>query len=280
MDTTNSTAQAFDKMDEPFLPDGWEPGQDIFSLDEEAPLPADEPGTDAISPTESDTPESGQTEPETDAPTLGVQETEPDADSEGRQAGEETPDNAADEPQKDAAPSPRILKLRVDREDRDFDVTDTTDERLAELLQKGLAFEARAEKDKVAEYRRIYRQAVDSGYEDFMARAAAAHAVGGADYPLTDEPEPAPPTPPAQPTADFSAALAEMRQMRQELDALKASAADKDGQLAALRKENARMKQQAEAAQKAPVRGVTGGGAAQKGKSAFDEAFDSGFDKY
>lgn len=280
MDETNNAAQAYDEMNEPFLPDGWEPGEDIFSTGDDAALSADGPGADAEPSTENVAPESGQTETVADAPTLGEQAAETDADSEGQQAGEETPGPAADETRETAAPSPRILKLRVDREDRDFDVTAATDEELSDLIQKGIAWNNRAESDKKAEYRRIYQKAVDSGYEEYMAKAAAAHAVGGVDYPLTDETEPAPPMQtaqqPPQQTPDFAG---EFAALRAELAELKASISDKDGTIAALRRDKARLEQQRDAAQKAPVRSVTGGGATQKPESALDAAFMKGFDR-
>lgn len=288
---TTSYEEDFD----PILPSGWKEGDDIFadsgSWTGESEF-ADEQAEDAV---QEEPTEAGTENADEEAPTTGetdIDENGPDAEREA----EETLSGQTEEPVKRS----RILKLKVNHEDQEVDVESMSDEELITQLQKARAFDAMKDEQLKAKYRQTYQDEIDAGMTEATARLVAAAACDGRSYPLEDTAE--------QPTVAPSAAPVEtppVRRFDQEVQQLKAlypdfkempdevakAAANGTNLLmayvayrekqtskaaASLKRENEVLKQNAASAAKAPVRGVTGGGATNtKPKSDLLKGFDS-----
>ena len=272
-----------EEEDAAFLPDGWQEGDDFFADPSTWSGAAQQTGQSDETQSEEESTEDGMETEE--APTTG--EAEETDDQSAEQETDET-SGQTEEPVKRS----RILKLTVNHGDPfEFDVDNASDEELIPLLQKGYAFDAlKAEREKAkdeqakARYREVYHEQVAEGMTPAAAKLVAANEVGGKNYPLEDTTEPEKPSTPAPtvqtPTRDFvqevqqlKALYPDFKEMPDEVakaaangtNLLTAYLAYREKQTskaaASLKKENEVLKQNAASAAKAPVRGVTGGGA-------------------
>jgi hypothetical protein len=278
---------------EPILPDGWEEGMDLFasgSDETEEPI-VDGQEADLLAQLVNET---GKTEP--DAPTTS-EEGEVEEPS-----AEEGTTEPTDGPSTEQAPTSRILKLKVNHEEREIDVAKMSDEDLITLFQKGYAFDDVKDRESKKLYRSVYQEQIDAGMTEAAAKLIAKDVAGKA-YALTDEEE-AQTTAPAEPPAEPAAPGRDFKQEVEQLKALYpdfkevpdevAKAVAKGAPLlvaylayrekqsaktaANLKQENKVLKQNAASAAKAPVRGVTGGGevSAKPKKNIFESGFDAG----
>ena len=279
--------------DEALLPSGWQEGNDFFDTEHwgESTEPAD--GQDQ-GPTEGTV-----TEEETgtdDAPTTGEEEGAPDQSAVEEAEGESSG-------QTETAEKPtRILKLRVNHEDREVNITDMTDDDLRAQLQKAAAFDALKDEQTKVKYRQIVQDQISAGMTKEIAELVASSACNGKSYTLEDEsptpeeaPKQEPTTTPTAPARDWNADVARLARLRPEVKELpvevhQAWLNGEDlvtayllyenralrGSKAAVEKETKVLKQNAASAAKAPVRGVTGGGATDtKPESDFLKGFNS-----
>lgn len=279
--------------EEALLPSGWQEGNDFFDTEHwgESAEPADEQAQE--------TAEETVTEEETgtdDAPTTGEEDGATD-----QSAVEETGGKPSGQTETAEKPA-RILKLKVNHEDREVNITDMTDDDLRTQLQKAAAFDALKDEQTKAKYRQIVQDQISAGMTKEIAELVASSACNGKSYTLEDEsptPEEAPKqehtTTPAAPARDWNADVARLAQLRPDVKELpvevhQAWLNGEDlvtayllhenralrGSKAAVEKETKVLKQNAASAAKAPVRGVTGGGATNtKPESDFLKGFDS-----
>jgi len=278
--------------EEPLLPDGWQEGDTLFPEDEQ-----DEStfGTDGAEDVDDLLAENEDGNSESDDPTTveeGNEESQSDDDG-----TEQKPDEAEPAPEKKS----RILKLKVNHSEEDFDVDAVSDEDLAAMLQKSRAFDERVERDNRKKFREVYQEQLDAGMTEAAARMIAQNEAGGKSYSLEDEPETAPAEPAAPVTKEASSArdiVAEIKQLRalypeekqipdevlsmasqagvSLLDAFRVYRDKQSAKTAAsIEKENRILKQNAASAAKAPVKGVSGGGVAPKKSDPFVSGFDS-----
>ena len=292
------TTVNYEEENEPILPDGWSEGDDFFADPKTWSGASDASGqtTDEPSELESIRAEMGSEE----ALTTGEAE-----DASGQSAEEETADTASGQTEVPAKPS-RILKLKVNHQDQEVDIDSMSDEELISALQKSRAFDAMKDDQMKAKYREVYQDQIDAGMTEAAARMIAANECGGKTYSLKDpepapasEPTPAPVAPLPQkatpPVRDLAKELKQLRQMYPDFketpdevaiayaggaDLLTAYVAYREKQTskaaASLRRENEVLKQNAASAARAPVKGVTGGGATDtKPKNNLLAGFDS-----
>lgn len=287
-----------EEEDAAFLPDGWQEGDDFFADPSTWSGASQKTGQSIETQTEEESTEDGMETEEV----LTTDQTEETADQSAEQETEEQ-SGQTEEPAKRS----RILKLTVNHGDPfDFDVDKATDEELIPLLQKGYAFDAiKAEREKAkdeqakARYREVYHHQVTEGMTPEIARMVAANEVGGKNYPLEDTAEPEKPSTPAPtvqtPTRDLAGEISQLKtlfkdfkEMPEEVaiahsmgvDLVTAYTAYRSQQsekaAASLKKENEVLKQNAASAAKAPVKGVTGGGATNtKPQNDLLKGFDS-----
>lgn len=284
---------AFDAIlgeDEAILPDGWDGKTDIFSesgeLNADA-FVADEPQEVEAEPTDEN--ETGADEAE--ALTMG--ETAEEAD---QSADDETEEVQPDGEEQTEVKTSRKLTLKVNHGTEELDIDSMSDEDLIALLQKGRAFDAMKNSEAKAKFREAYQAQMEAGMSDEVAKLVAEKAAGGA-FSLTDEEEPAeePVEEVKAPVRDFVAEVNQLKALIPEIgkipDEVLNDAATKDVSVvtayfayqnrvsakaaASLKKENAILKQNAASAAKAPVKGVTGGGAAPEKVDYFLKGFDS-----
>ena len=274
---------------EPLLPDGWEPGDDIFAdakIVEEPIDGADEFRTDkGLDDLFAEEETEDQPTPTT---TKADTTTKPDATA----ATDAAPDG-----EKAEAKAARTLKLKVNHQDKEVDLNSMTDEDIIAIMQKGYAFDAMKDEERKKTYRQVYQEQVDAGMTEHVAKLVAREAADGNTYALEDET----PTESAeeQPVnvRDLQAEVAQLRALYPDFkempdDVAKAVAAgapllsayiahrEKQSAktAASLKKENEALKQNAASAAKAPVSGVSGSGTTYgKPKSKFDMDFEKGF---
>ena len=264
-----------EEEDAAFLPDGWQEGDDFFADPSTWSGSSQKTGQSIETQTEEESTEDGmETEevPTTDQP-------EETADQSAEQEAEEQ-SGQTEEPAKRS----RILKLKVNHEDQEVDIESMTDDELIAALQKSRAFDALKDEQAKARYREVYHEQVAEGMTPAAAKLVAANEVGGKNYPLEDTAEPEKPSTPAPtvqtPTRDFvqevqqlKALYPDFKEMPDEVAKAAANGANlltaylayREKQTskaaASLKKENEVLKQNAASAAKAPVKGVTGGGA-------------------
>lgn len=276
--------------DEPLLPDGWSEGEDLFA-EEESISDVLEP--DGAGQEETEEPEDGEEHAADGGPTTAGQD-----GAEGQSGGDEPAPEEPDGEPEDAQKTPRILKLKVNHTEEDVDVDAMSDEELAALMQKGRAFDALKDAEGKRRFRQVYQEQLDAGMTEAAAKLIAQNEANGKAYPLTDEEEAqqAPDAPAKEEPGirDFRAEVEQLKALYPEFgevpdEVAKAAArgvpllsaylAYRDKQsaktAASLRRENEVLKQNAAAAAKAPVRGVSGGGAAQKKPDPFLKGFDA-----
>lgn len=278
----------------PILPDGWEDENFLKdpSLWEDNAL-TDEFGAE---PAEDGTNVDGELGEE-DTPTTGEEDTD------GPSAAPETEEPASDGAQAEVERVKRVLKLKVNHEEQEVDVNGMTDEELVAQLQKARAFDAMKDDQAKARYRQIYQDQIDAGMTASIAKLVANNEMGK-EYPLEDPAEepaapvetPAPKVEPAAPAPrnfvqevqqlkalypDFKETPDEVAMaVAQGTPLLTAYVAYREKQTtktaASLKQENEVLKHNAASAAKAPVKGVTGGGATnQKPTNPFVSGFSS-----
>jgi hypothetical protein len=153
-----------------------------------------------------------------------------------------------------------------------------------------------------ARYREVYQDQISAGMTEAIAKMVAANECNGKTYSLEDTVEDAPAAAPAQqpaaaPVRDFALEVQKLKALYPEFketpdevalavaqgtDLLTAYVAYREKQTskaaASLKRENEVLKQNAASAAKAPVRGVTGGGATDtKPKSNLLVGFDEDY---
>lgn len=279
-----------EEEDAAFLPDGWQEGDDFFADPSTWSGASQKTGQSIETQTEEESTEDGMETEEV----LTTDQTEETADQSAEQETEEQ-SGQTEEPVKRS----RILKLKVNHEDQEVDIESMTDDELIAALQKSRAFDALKDEQAKARYREVYHEQVSEGMTPAAARLVAANEVGGKNYPLEDTAEPEKPSTPAPTvqtqTRDFvqevnqlKALYPDFKEMPDEVavavsngaNLLTAYLAYREKQTtkaaASLKKENEVLKQNAASAAKAPVRGVTGGGATNtKPQNDFLKGFDS-----
>ena len=279
-----------EEEDAAFLPDGWQEGDDFFADPSTWSGSSQKTGQSIETQTEEESTEDGMETEE--VPT--TDQTEETADQSAEQEAEEQ-SGQTEEPAKRS----RILKLKVNHEDQEVDIESMTDDELIAALQKSRAFDALKDEQAKARYREVYHEQVSEGMTPAAARLVAANEVGGKNYPLEDTAEPEKPSTPAPTvqtqTRDFvqevnqlKALYPDFKEMPDEVavavsngaNLLTAYLAYREKQTtkaaASLKKENEVLKQNAASAAKAPVRGVTGGGATNtKPQNDLLKGFDS-----
>ena len=264
-----------EEEDAAFLPDGWQEGDDFFADPSTWSGSSQKTGQSIETQTEEESTEDGMETEE--VPT--TDQTEETADQSAEQEAEEQ-SGQTEEPAKRS----RILKLKVNHEDQEVDIESMTDDELIAALQKSRAFDAMKDEQAKARYREVYHEQVAEGMTPAAAKMVAANEVGGKNYPLEDTAEPEKPSTPAPtvqaPTRDFvqevqqlKALYPDFKEMPDEVAKAAANGANlltaylayREKQTskaaASLKKENEVLKQNAASAAKAPVKGVTGGGA-------------------
>ena len=275
--------------EEPLLPDGWQEGDTLFPEDEQDVASF---GTDGPQDLDDLTDENEDGNSESDDPTTVE---EGDEESQGTDGGaEETPDEE-DTPE---AKTSRIIKLKVNHQEEEVDLSALSDEEIAAHFQKSRAYELKVEADNKKRFREVYQEQLDAGMTDAAARMVAQNEVGGKAYSLTDDAEPAPEPetkPATTPVRDYRAEMAQLKvlypdfkQLPDEvitmadtagvslLNAYQAYREKQNAKTAAsVAKENRILKQNAASAAKAPVRGVSGGGVSLKKSDPFEKGFDS-----
>lgn len=278
--------------EEPLLPDGWQEGDTLFPEDEQS---VSDFGSDGTQDVDDLLAEDEDSNSESDDPTTVEED---DEESQGDDDGtEQEPDGDEPAPEKKS----RVLKLKVNHTEEDFDVDAVSDEDLAAMIQKGKAFDEWRERENKKRYREVYQEQLDAGMTEAAAKMVAQNEAGGKTYSLEDEPEPAPAPAPtvetkeAPPVRNFVEEVKQLRALYPDLkqipdDVVKTASqagvslldayhAYRDKQrsktVASVEKENRILKQNAASAAKAPVRGVSGGGVAPKRSDPFEKGFDS-----
>lgn len=294
--------------DDAMLPDGWSEGDDFFKVDSWSggTSQADESvggADDAATGEDSDT----QTEED------GLTMTDEDSTEEQDRSADAETDEGLSGQTDSVGKAPRIVKLKVNHEDRDVDIDSMSDDDLRAWGQKAAAYDRYLEKQAKAKYIAAFQDEIRNGMTEAHAHMVASH-VTGKSFELTDDekndssfavelediyakpqtPKAAEPAPAAVDERDLAAEIAQLRdvypeftEMPDEVAKAVANGANllmayvayrgkqSEKAAASLKKENAVLKQNAAAAAKAPVKGVTGGGAAPKPKSDLLAGFDS-----
>ena len=278
---------------EPLLPSGWQENTDFFDVDSWSD------GTESVD---------GQTQEVTEETTTGEEtgaDNTPTTGEEQGATGQSAVEEAEGEPsgQTETTEKPaRILKLKVNHEDREVNVDDMTDDDLRVQLQKAAAFDAMKDEQAKAKYRQIVQEQISAGMTKEIAELVAKSTCDGKTYALEDEPpshkevsEQESTVASVPPVRDWNADVARLAKMRPDVKELpvevhQAWLNGEDlvtayllhenralrGSKAAVEKETKVLKQNAASAAKAPVRGVTGGGPTDtKPKSDFLKGFDS-----
>ena len=288
---------AFDAIlgnDEGFLPDGWDGESDIFT--DSGELNADAFVSDATQEELAEPTEENETgADEAEALTMGDEAEEAD-----QSADDETEDSQPDGAEQTEVKTSRKLTLKVNHGIEELDINSMSDEDLIALLQKGRAFDAMKSSEAKAKYKATYDAQVEAGMTEGVARLVAKEAAGG-EYSLNDEAEPkqadqsAEPEKTHIPVRDFAAEVKQLKALfpkveeipdevlnvaaTKDISVVTAYLAYRENESAkaaeSLKKENAILKQNAASAAKAPVKGVTGGGASADKVDYFMKGFES-----
>lgn len=284
--------------DEVFLPDGWDGESDIITdkgeLNDAAFASDGEPVAEEPL-------EENEDVAEEDPDVLTVDEAEPQEQPD-QNADDQVPEEPADGQNEPETKPSRKLKLKVNHKEEEIDINALSDADLITLLQKGRAFDAIKDAENKRKYREAYQEQLDAGMTDAVAKIIAQSVAEGKTYSLSDEEDPVEENPqddtPIVPARDFAAEVAQLKALYPDfketpdevavavskgvplLSAYIAYREKQNSQTAAvLKKENAMLKQNAAAAAKAPVKGVTGGGSTTpKKKDDFEIGWDSAFE--
>lgn len=274
-ETLKTTANG--EEDDTMLPDGWGEGDDLFEPDSWAggqKAEAEESGDEGSADGE-------------EAPTTGEENADGEEQSDGAEETTEEPDGAQQGEKRS-----RKLTLKVNHAEEVVDIEEMSDEELIAHIQKSRAFDASREAENKRRFRQVYQEQIDAGMTEAAARMVAANEVGGT-YALEDkqagtgENAPAPARDAAADIAQLKALYPDFKEMPDEVahayaqgvPLLTAYLAYRSKQSAkaasSLKKENAVLRQNAAAAAKAPVKGVSGGGQAQTKVDPMLAAFDA-----
>ena len=164
---------------EPLLPSGWQENTDFFDVDSWSD------GTESVD---------GQTQEVTEETTTGEEtgaDNTPTTGEEQGATGQSAVEEAEGEPsgQTETTEKPaRILKLKVNHEDREVNVDDMTDDDLRVQLQKAAAFDAMKDEQAKAKYRQIVQEQISAGMTKEIAELVAKSTCDGKTYALEDEP--------------------------------------------------------------------------------------------
>lgn len=282
------TTISCEEEDEPILPSGYQEGDDFFA----------DPSTWSGASEQSGQTAETQSELETIAAEMETTEV-PTTDETGATEGQSAV-SKTEEPTSGQTEGPvkntRILKLKVNHEDQEVDINSMTDDELIAALQKSRAFDAMKDEQAKARYREIYNEQIAEGMTPAAAKMIAANECAGKTYSLEDTTETAAPAPVTQaPSRDFEGEIRQLKALYPDfkempdevakaaanganlLTAYVAYRAKQTSQAAAsLKRENEVLRQNAASAAKAPVKGVTGGGATDtKPKNNLLVGFDS-----
>lgn len=289
--------------EDPILPSGWAEGDDIFQSESWSG------DSDSVDGQETDTEtEDDGTEVSTDEDSdLTMEE---DGSENSQNAGDDPDGSQPDGDKGDQTVTPKTYRfdgLQVNH-GKPMDV-EMDENELRARIQKSYAFDRQQEQKAKAKFKEVYQEQIDAGLTPAAARMVAQNECGGKSYAIGDDGEIVEDTKTAE-TNDSSTAAEEpaadrTRDLASQIDQVKAIFEDftempeevaravargadlltaysayrvREGQKAAasLKKENEVLKQNAASAAKAPVRGVTGGGATkQKKSSAFLDGFNS-----
>ena len=295
----NIIIEPMEEEDEALLPDGWAEGDDIFSEDEWT----GETQADASAADPAQESEDGETSEDEDPAPTTEQATEPKPNTKLKfraRVDREDQDVELDERE---LPTVYQKAQATDRYQAKLAKMSPMLEK-AERLSRSLGYEnleamltSAEENYQSAEVKRLVGEGVhEEVAKDMVARKMAAAAAAA---PAEEKPASAESTPTsAAPERDFKAETLELLKARPELygkklpdevvqscvregkPLLKAyteyEARQSKAETAKLRKENQILKQNAASAAKAPVRGVSGGGATDtRPKDPFEEGFDS-----
>lgn len=284
----NMDAIGYGSEFDPILPTGWKEGDDFLAGNDESGdvFGADEPEAATETSDENATDVASEEEA---APTTG------DDESDGTSTKEQETDTESDgTPEAETVPSKRILKLKVNHHEKEVDLNSLTDEELIEKLQKAEAFDALKDDQNKKKYREVYNDQIDAGLTEAAARMIAAHEAGGKEYSLEDD-EDNEIFGADEPGDDEGAKKTSESDFQEQLKQLKALDPDvkdipqevldaylhganltnaytlyrmKQSEKAAekIKHENQVLKQNAAAAAKAPVKGVSNTGAGAKNK--------------
>lgn len=276
--------------EEALLPDGFKEGEDYFGKEDLTDEIQDQPDEDEL--------ESGN-EPTDSGSKLGTDTTP--TQSEQPEQIEQSHGAEAEEPKPDGAklPSaePRRLKLKVDRKDFEINLDEMSNEEIAALMQKGYAFDRLKRANDERRFKEVYDQLIEDGESEIAAKHIAAMEVGGGynpDAQSEEEPNEVPPVEEklerrdSDQEGDYQRELKQLQFLYPDVKEIPDSVAEavkmgipvisayqayrnreRDETIKNLEQENKILKQQAEAMEKAPVSGVTGGGASQKKPDAF-----------
>jgi hypothetical protein len=281
---------------DPILPDGWKEGDDLLAANDETNAAPETDGSETAAEESAenatDVTSGEEATPTTDSDesdSTSTEESETDTESDGA-------------PEAETAPSKRILKLKVNHQEKEVDVNGLTDEELIEKLQKADAFDAMKNDQLKQKFREAYNEQIDAGLTEAASRMVASYVVGGKEFPLTDEEESGEPF--SEETeksgakenreADFSEQLKQLKALdpdvkeipQEVLDAYMRGAnltnayalykvAQSTKAAEKIKHENQVLKQNAAAAAKAPVKGVSNTGVGTKTKE--DDPFLKGF---
>ena len=273
-----------------FMPDGWQDGDDFVADPRNWSGTSQKTGQSIETQTEEESTEDGMETEE--VPT--TDETDETAGQSAEQEAEEQSGQT-----EETVKRSRILKLKVNHKDQEVDIETMADAELIEALQKAKAFDAMKDDQAKARYREVDHEQVSEGMTPAAAKLVAANEVGGKNYPLedtveTEKPTTPAPTVPQTPVRDFSREIKELKELYPDSvvhDEVTKAAANWTNLLtaylayrekqnsktaASLKKENEVLKQNAASAAKAPVKGVTGGGATDtKATNDILKGFDS-----
>lgn len=242
--------------EEPILPEGWQEGDDLFPEDSQELL----------------TDENEYGNPQSDD-LITVR-----PDEEERKLDDDDAQQTAE-----AKPS-RKLKLKVNHREEEIDFDALSDEELIAMAQKSRDYDRRVEADHRRRVREAYQSQTDVGTTDEVTSNPAGDVQQDPSSPMDEK----------STARDYRAEVEQLKALYPDYGTLPDEVAkavlrgvpvvtaylayrDRQSTQAteALKKENAALKQNAAAAAKAPVRGVTGGGATPGKSDPFAKGFDS-----
>lgn len=263
--------------DDAFLPDGWQEGDDFFA----------DPSTWSGASHQDGHPD--ETQPEEESTESGMETEDVPTTDETDETADRSPEQETEETSGQTDPTvkrSRILKLKVNHQDQEVDIESLSDDELIAALQKSRAFDAMKDEQAKARYRAQYDKQITEGMTPEVAKMVAAYGTDGKHYSLEEEEEAEPEVAkPAEPTVTtpvvdpmqeinkLKLMFPEFKEMPDEVARAQAQGVDlitayvayrsKQAEKAAatLKRENEVLKQNAASAAKAPVKGVTGGGA-------------------
>lgn len=285
--------------EEDFLPEGYAPGDDFFNPESWTGSASADGRTETVQDEGPDEgTNAGEESAPDDSPATGTGEAQDESAAvppDGESADDSTPDAAQDEP----AETPHMLRYQVNHETREVDRNALTDEQIIEALQKSAALDNARQREA---YQSAYDEAMTETGDQLTATLWAERQSG---YRMPEEPAADNPTAPADPFQNDVQAIQRFRAaypdapeklpqevwtaykegnvslgeayLRHELEKARFAAADAAKQTDSIKQENNRLKQNIKNYQRAPVKGVTGGGVNNK-PDTVESILQKGFD--